>query len=223
MKQLLAAIPVLLFLAACAPAAPSPTPQVIDIYATAAAQPWLADLYDCAGEQSVILRLSESPSDAEILLRVGQPDDLSTPSYQIATEEILIVTNRESPVQNLSAEQARALFAGRLAPAGSRPERGSGTEGVQVWVFAPAEDVQQIFENVLMQGTPITSLAQLAATPQQMSDTLNGEKNVVGILPRHWKAGSARDVFTVAEVPVLAIVKEEPHGAIKALLTCLQK
>jgi hypothetical protein len=24
-------------------------------------------------------------------------------------------------------------------------------------------------------------------------------------------------------VPVLAIVKEEPHGAIKALLTCLQK
>jgi len=66
-------------------------------------------------------------------------------------------------------------------------------------------------------------MAQLAATPQQMSDTLNAEKNAVGILPRHWKAGAARDVFTVAEVPVLAVVSEQPDGAIKSLLTCLQK
>jgi len=200
-----------ILLSACGAGTPVTTPQLVNVYATAATQPWLADLYACAEQESVVIRLADSPSAAEILLRVGQPEDLSTPAYEIDREDILIVTNRESPVQNLSAEEARALFAGR------------GAEGVDIWIFAPAEDVQQIFEREIMQGTPITSLARLAATPQQMSDTLNSEKNAVGILPRHWKAGTVRDVLALPNVPVLAILKSDPQGAAKDLLTCLQK
>jgi hypothetical protein len=56
-----------------------------------------------------------------------------------------------------------------------------------------------------------------------MSDTLNNEPNSVGILPRHWKAGGSRFVYTVPDVPVLAIVGEQPRGAIQAILACLQK
>jgi hypothetical protein len=182
---------------------------VIDVYATGAAQPWLADLYDCAAGESVVLRLSDLGS-AQIVLRIGQPADLGTPAYQIDSEDILIVTHRESPVQNLSADEAWKLFA-------------EGREGIQVWVFAAAEDVQQILDREVLHGSPVTSLARLATSPQQMSDSLNAEKDAVGVLPRHWKAGNAREVYTIPDVPVLAIVNQEPDVAIKGLLTCLQK
>jgi hypothetical protein len=196
-------------LSACTPSTPTATPEVVSVYSTAAAQPWLSELYECAGISSVILRVDD-PSAASIVLRVGEPDALSSPSYQIDTEEILVVTQRQSPVQNLSLEQARALFAGHRDPA------------VQVWVYASGEDVQEIFNSLVMLDQNITPTARLAVDPQQMSDTLVNEPNTVGILPRHWKVGDSREVLSVGTVPVLAITPTEPQGAIKQLIACLQ-
>lgn len=189
---------------------PPATPQVVSVYSTFAAEPWLSELYDCAQASPVLSRVDD-PAAAEIVLRVGEPQFLESPAYQIDTEEVLIVTQRQSPVQNMTLEQARALFAGR------------GDPSVQVWVYAEGEDVQEIFDRTLMTGSPVTPSARIAATPQQMSDTLVNEPNTVGILPRHWKVGDAREVFSVATVPVLAITKSEPESPIKALIACLQK
>ena len=204
---------ILLFvLIACVPAIrPVSTPEVINVYASPAAQPWLKNLYDCAAKQSVTLRMTDLPTDAAIYIRIGEPDVLMTAAYQIDTEEILIVTHRESPVQNLTLDQARALFAGQ------------GDPSVKVLVYSEDDDIQKVFDQAVMAGRSISSSASLAVSPQQMSDVLNAESNSVGILPRHWKAGTVRDVYSVATVPVLAIVKEEPQGTIKEMLSCLQK
>ena len=185
-------------------------PQIIPVYSTAAAQPWLSELYDCAGTASVISRVDD-PSEAAIRIRVGEPEALSLPAYQIDTEEILVVTQRQSPIQNLSTEDARALFAGQ------------GDPSVQVWVYASGEDIQEAFDRLVMQGQNITPAARLAVDPQQMSDTLVNEPNTVGILPRHWKAGDAREVLSVGSVPVLVITPDEPQGVVKQLIGCLQR
>ncbi|MGZ9226448.1 MAG: hypothetical protein ACXW4M_12925 [Anaerolineales bacterium] len=194
----------------CSPGTPLATPQLITVYSTSAAQPWLPQLYECAGTSSVLSRV-DNPSTAEIVLRVGEPSFLDLPAFQIDTEEILIVTHRQSPIQNLTLEEARALFAGQ------------GDPFVHVWVYASGEDVQDVFDQVVMAGRNVTSSARLAVHPQHMSDTLVNESNAVGILPRHWKVGDARDVFTVAKVPVLAITHTEPNGVVKELVACLQK
>lgn len=194
----------------CAPAMSPATPQVVTVYSTSAAQPWLAPFYACVGSSSVISRVDE-PSSADIVLRVGEPEILVSSAYQIDTEQILIVTHRQSPVQNLTLEEARALFAGL------------GDPSVQVWVYASDEDVQVVFDQFVMEGRSVTPSARLAVNPQQMSDTVVNETDVVGILPRHWKAGAVRDVHLVATVPVLALTKSEPQGAVKELIACLQK
>jgi hypothetical protein len=142
---------------------------------------------------------------------VGEPEFLNSPAYQIDTDGILIVTHRQSPIQNLNLEGVRALFAGQ------------GDPSVQVWVYASGEDVQEVFDQVVMEGRNVTSSARIAVNPQQMSDTLVNESNTVGILPRHWKVGDTREVFTVATVPVLAITNSEPQGVIQDLIACLQK
>jgi hypothetical protein len=199
----------ILFFSCSTPPA-SVTPQLISVYSTSAAQPWLPELYLCAGTATVISRVDD-PSDADIVLRIGEPSFLASPAFQIDMEEILIVTHRQSPVQKLTLEAARALFVGQ------------GDPSVQMWVYASGEDVQEIFDQVVMAGGRVSPDARLAVNPQQMSDTLVNEINTVGILPRHWKAGDTREVFSVALVPVLAITESEPQGVIRELLACLQK
>ena len=200
----------LFIFSACTPSTPPATPEVISVYSTAAAQPWLSELYNCAGTASVIERVDDS-SKAAIVLRVGDPATLSSSAFQIDTEEILVVTQRQSPIQNLSIEGARALFTGQ------------GDPSVQVWAYASGDDVQDVFNHLVMQEQNINPAARLAVNPQQMSDTLVNEPNTVGILPRHWKAGDSREVLSVGTVPVLAITPEEPQGIVKQLIACLQK
>lgn len=199
-------------IASCSTSTPPPaTPQVVSVYSTAAAEPWLSELYDCAAGQNnfVVSRVDDS-AIADIGLQIGEPPAASF-AYQIDTEEILIVTQRQSPVQNLTIDDARALF------------MGLGDPSVQVWVYASDADVQKVFDQFVMEGRSVTSSALVAVSPQQMSDTLVNQPNTVGILPRHWKAGDVREVYSVAKVPVLALTNTEPQDAIKELIACLQK
>jgi len=192
----------------CAPNTQTPQIEIISVYSTPSAQPWMSDLFTCAGKQSVTLVVSaDSP---EISLRLGEPETLTSPAYQIGEEEILIVTNRQSPVQNLSLEEAQTLFAEQ------------GDASVQVWGYASEADVQILFDQLVMNGRSVTSFARMAADPQEMSDTLNSESNAVGILPKHWMAGNVREVYSAGTVPVLALTKQEPIAGVVSLISCLQ-
>jgi hypothetical protein len=201
---------VLIIFSACTPTPPAVTAAVISVYSTSAAQPWLSELYDCAGTTAVIVRVDD-PTSADLLLRLGEPDVLASPAFQIDTEEILVVTQHKSPVQNLTLEGVRAIFSGQ------------GDPSMQVWVYSSGEDVQQVFDRLIMDGEMLSPSAHLAVDSQQMSDTLVNEPNTVGILPRHWKAGDSRDVFSLPPVPVLAITSQEPQGELKTSIACLQK
>jgi len=190
---------------------PTPAPgqtEIVTVYATPAAEPWLTELFACANKLSIILDVTASAPD--IYLHLGEPASLFLPAFQIDEEEILIVTHRESPVQNLSFEEAQALFAGH------------GDPSVQVWVYSSDDDVQIAFEQLVMNGRSVTSFAKLATSPQQMSDVLNAESNSVGILPRHWKSGNSREVFSAGSLPVLAILRESPVAVTNELLACLK-
>lgn len=197
-----------LFVPSCVPATQTPQTEIITVFATPAAQPWLTELYVCAAESSVVLNITAE--DPDIYLRVGEPENIISPIFQIDQEEILIVTNRESPIQNLTLAEAQDLFA-------------QGNASARVWVYSSDTDVQDVFDQLVMKGRRITSLADVATSPQHMSDLLNAEKASVGILPRHWLAGSVRDVFSAGTAPVLAVTLEEPLGALQNLISCLQK
>ncbi|HKJ37812.1 MAG TPA: hypothetical protein VJ972_03490, partial [Anaerolineales bacterium] len=123
----------------------------------------------------------------------------------------LIVTHRQSPIQNLTLDEAQTLF------------MGLGDPSVQVWVFVSDEDVFEVFDQFVMKGRSVSSSALVAVSPQQMSDVMNSESNAVGILPRHWKAGDVREIYSVETVPVLAMAQDEPQGVIDQLIGCLQK
>ena len=74
-----------------------------------------------------------------------------------------------------------------------------------------------------MGDLPLTSLAKLAANPQQMADTLNNDPNSVGILLRRWKMGDSRILFTLEKLPVLALTPQEPDAPLRQWIACVQQ
>ena len=152
-----------LLFSSCSTSTTQTTPQVVSVYSSPSAQPWLSDLYDCAAKSSATIRLSDSPSVADIRLQIGEPKYLASFAYQIDEEEILIVTHRQSPIQNLTLEEAQILF------------MGLGNSSVQVWVYASGEDVSGVFDQFVMKGRSVSSSASVAVSPQQMFDVLNSE------------------------------------------------
>ena len=192
---------------ACGPATPTAEPQIVNVYATSAAQPWLTELYACAANSGVVLNVSaESP---EIYLRVGEPNSLVSPAYKIGQEEILIATLRESPVQNLTLAEAQDLFA-------------QGNPSTHVWVYPSDADMQGVFDQLVMQGRSVSSSASIAVSVQDMIDVLKSETAAIGILPRHAMTSDLREVYSAGTVPVLAVTKSEPQGVVVDLISCLQ-
>lgn len=201
-----------LLISSCSTGASQTPPRVLPVYSTSAAEPWLAELYECAaGQDNLVLSRVDDPASAEIVLQLGEPRFLASFAYQIDEEEILVVTHRQSPIQNLTLEDAQALF------------MGLGDPSVTVWVYASDADVQKVFDRFVMEGRSVSASALIAVHPQEMSDTLVSQPNTVGILPRHWKAGDVRDVYSVATVPVLALTRNEPQGVVNQLIGCLQQ
>ncbi len=201
---------VLLLSTACAPKTqPAANVHVIDAYVTPAAAPWMAKLFGCTTE-TLLVRLN-TPALAKIDIRIGQPTPLTGSAFQIASEDILVVTNLANPIQSLTLEQVRDLFAGR------------GDPSMQVWVYASDADVQMVFDQAVMQGGGVASTARLAAGPQEVLDAVGSNPNAVGILPRSWHNGTVREVYAIHDVPVLAITESEPQGDMQVLVSCLQK
>lgn len=199
------------FLPSCATPQTASPPQVVTAYATSAAIPWLTELYACAEESNAVIEISATSPD--VFLRLGEPETLMTPAYQIGEEELLIIVNQESPAQNLTLEEVQAIFAGR------------GDLSAQVWVYASGEDLQILFDQVVMKGRAVSSFARVAVNPQKMLEAVSSEPNAIGILPRHsMKSGQAvRDAASLGMAPVLAITRTQADGIVKNLLACITR
>ncbi len=213
-----------LLLPACNPTTPTATAGAITVQYTAAAAPWLAGLYDCAGANVVTAEQRSAifldPQSDNLAIRIGQPANLTSPAYRIGSEELQVILNPQNPINTLTAEQVRGLFTGQIL---TWQEVNGSDAAVQVWVYSSGEDVQQIFEQAILGGSPLTSTARLAAGPSEMAEAIASDVNAVGILTRDWKADGVSVVYSIANVPVLALTSAEPQGTIQELLACMQK
>ncbi len=206
-----------ILIAASGPATPEATPQLVNVYASSAAYPWLVDMYNCA-PSSTALSITD-PQSAEISLRLGQSPVPTGPAFQIGTEDLLVVAHSGSGVVSLGIDQVQSLFSGRVS---NWKEIGGSDLTVEVWTFSPESDIEGIFDRIVMKGEPVSSLARLAVSVQAMSYALGAVPGTVGVLPRRQKNPAVQELFTVSALPVLAMTKSEPQGIIKDLLTCAQ-
>jgi hypothetical protein len=210
--------------AACNPSTPAIPDQPTRILYTSFAEPWLADLYACAGENPVLSEQAAAdyldPQSVDLTIRIGQSTRQTLPTYQIGSEELLVIVNPQNPVAALTIEQVRGLFSGQTI---NWQDVSGSSALVQVWVFAAGEDIQQVFNSTILDSSPVTSTARLATSPDEMMQAVAKDVNAAGILTRHWKTETVKEVLSFASVPVLAITPGEPQGTVLGILDCMQK
>src|ERR1700690_3687384 len=209
---------ILFLLTACAPATIIATPQLVKVYVTSAASSRLTALYNCSTPSTAIL-LSD-PQTADITIRLDLPDNLSSPAFQIGTDDIDVIVQSQNNIDNLTADQVHSIFLGQIT---NWKDVGGSDLPIQVWTYAQGEDIQQIFEQNVMNNQPVTSLARLAVSAQNMSGSVMSNAGSIGFLPRSFGTINVKSVYEIASVPALAITKSEPQGAVQDLISCLQK
>lgn len=196
-----------IILAACTSATPS-TPRLVDVFSTGSTRPWLEALYGCAGEAGVVLNLS--PVEPQIQLRLGEEQGWTGPVYQVGSEEIVIAANLQSPLGVLTIAQANEIFSGK------------GNQAIQVWAYASAEDIQIVFNELVIGRGGVSSYARLAVSPEHMLQALKTDVNAVGFLPRSWLDGELKELLVAGSVPVLLQTSSEPEGIVRELVACMQ-
>lgn len=197
---------------------PQVTPRLLSVYVSSAAYPRVSELYKCA-PPSIVIALAD-PATAQLSMRLGEPVPLTSPAYQVGTEDILVVTHSQAGVGPLALDDVQRIFSGIIT---NWKDVGGNDLPVQVWTYAAGEDIQQIFDRMVMSGQPVTSMARLAVSSQAMSDEVGNTPGSIGYLARRWKAGNTRDVLNFATVPVLVVTRTEPDMDSKTLIDCLQR
>ena len=220
---------ILLLLAACTSAGtetPEATLQVITIARTPALQPLTEALLVCADTlPDVRLQIVEVPAyaltdrDADLYLRLGEPEPPSAFSAPLAWEQVVLAVHPANPLDELSVEQAAAIFAGQVA----RWEEVGGEEGeIHPWVALEGEDWVGVFEAGIGLGELISTHAGLAPGPASMLEAVSADELAIGYLPLAWATEAVKIISLDLYVPVLALANAEPDGVSRALLACLQ-
>ena len=161
------------------------------------------------------------PQSVNMVIRIGKPDKLIAFAYQIATDDLLAIINMKNPISKLTTDQVYGLFTGQIQ---NWKSINGDDAPVEVWVFPAGEDIQKIFDQTALHGSPVSSAAHLANNPDEMLQAIEKDINAIGIITQHWKTGDITGVYTAASnLPVLAITFSKPQGNLAHILACMQK
>lgn len=207
-----------LLMAACqASPAVEATPAPPLRVAVSSSLTWLEpDLADCASEASVaVQRADESSSDPEVIsLRLGVPTEEDGYAAALGEERLVFIVHPDNPLKELTLASAQAIFS---ANEKNLPDQGE----IHVWALPESNDASV----ALADAGFIVNGAGLAPTPESMLEVVAGDPAAIGYLPARWLNTGVRalEVDGLDAVPILAVSTQEPQGAARALLVCLQK
>ncbi len=154
--------------------------------------------------------------NVDLYIRLGVPQEPPAFAAQLASESFVIVTNA---TRALNRSQAADLFGGRIS---NWSELGGEDLPVKLWVGPASDETRQAFEASILLGSPVAGDANVAADPQQILDAVAADPAAAGLLPAAWVSPAMTQFDLGVELPLLAIAAQEPSGAARAVLSCLQ-
>jgi hypothetical protein len=214
-----------ILLTACNATPPAAHPEQLTVQYTSASVPWLTNLYSCAG--GIVVAAEQRSADlldlqsANLVIRIGTPNTPTPFAYQIGTDALMVIVNLKNPTQELTETQIFDLFTGKVQNWKSINDTDAAA---RVWIYPPGEDVQEIFNQTVLKGSPVTSTAHLANSQDEMVQAVQKDVNAIGIITQHWKTIHISGAYTTAiGQPVLAMTLYKPEKNIAHIIACMQK
>jgi hypothetical protein len=158
-------------------------------------------------------------ADADLVIRLGEPAPLPPFIAQIAGEELLLIVHPANQSASLTLDEVADIFSGRMR---RWSEIGGDDRDIQVWVPLKVDETRQAFQQKVLKGGLVTPNAFLAPHPSAMLEAVSGNLDAIGYLPKAWSTGEVATIYLGIEMPVLVVADEEPQGAARELVACLQ-
>jgi ABC-type phosphate transport system substrate-binding protein len=163
--------------------------------------------------------MSFQPMHGSLLMHVGYIDN-GYPQYEVGTTRLVIVTNSDNPVKQISFDQVQAIFTGRI---NNWSAISGENANVQVWIFPGGDDIQMIFQESVLEGIPISTSARVATTAGEMSTAISLDPNAIGIITRQTLPDNVTVSLELVDLPVLVTLMNEPDALTLDLIDCMQK
>jgi phosphate transport system substrate-binding protein len=177
----------------------------------------------CAAQNpDALIQIEESypgQADADLFIRLGEPAPLPPFIAQIAGEELLLIVHPANQSASLTLDEVADIFSGRMR---RWSEIGGDDRDIQVWVPLKVDETRQAFQQKVLKGGLVTPNAFLAPHPSAMLEAVSGNLDAIGYLPKAWSTGEVATIYLGIEMPVLVVADEEPQGAARELVACLQ-
>jgi len=219
-------IPVFFFVG-CSPltlAAPSESPQPVQLWITPTAQKLLYDAINaCSGENSGISLIQNLKPDrpfewenADVSIMLGEPDGgVSEFSALLGWEDIVIVAHHELDTGTYDADVIRQVYT-------------QYSRETKVWTYPEGHELRRFFEKTLIKDVALTPGALIAPGADQMQNAIQGNPNSIGYLPKSWMTKDLQaikldpSIQSALRLPILAITQKAPSGPLEVFLGCLQ-
>jgi undecaprenyl-diphosphatase len=207
-----------------------PTPQTVNVVLSPSLG-WLGNTFSqCARLQpDLAVIIDENSADQMLPLtepsfRWGDPGNLPGFVYPLGTDNLVVIVNPANTFTSIDQANIQGIFSG-VTTKWPDPDQ----TAIKVWEYLPGEDIQQLFENVILKGGQITSLAFIAGDPQQMRSAVAADPGAIGFIPSRWLDSTVRSLSitnidpSTLSFPVLALTPAEPSGVLRTWLACLQE
>ena len=216
-----------------------PTLEVINLQITPELEHWMPKINQCAesiqgfGIYTEILTQGELNIDlANLVLRLGHQADSDPYIAVMGIEEIVIIGGENIPINELQITSLRSIFAGKLTNWQNVPEfKQDGLtidQPIQILSYPQGHILRDLFRNSFLEGESIGGDPIPYSTLEGLERALQEYPYGIAYL---LKGQTPQNLETIkitgsdnlaAQQYVLAVTADEPEGALKQLLLCLQ-
>lgn len=151
-------------------------------------------------------------------IQLGEAGEEPGFAAQVAAENVVVILHPSNEIE-FSLAQIADLFSGRVQ---NWSELGGEEAAVNLWVGAESDESRRAFEARILRGSPVAGSAHLATNPEDLLAAVAADPAAAGILPAAWVDATVQAIEIGIELPVLALAAEEPSGAGREVLACLQ-
>jgi phosphate transport system substrate-binding protein len=208
-----------------------PSPQPVQVAFPPSLEPVREALATCAKEYPQIVLIIDTRSgildfeDNDITIWWGDKPLEVNQAFPLAQDELVVIANRDNPIQELTANELANLFNGRVE---QWSEINDYQGSVSVWTYTDGSQLGKTFRSAILGDGGYSLLSHLAPTPREMVAAVVDDPGAIGFIPRSWLTSEVAAIELDSETagtlikPLLALTKVKPQGAALILIDCLQ-
>jgi phosphate transport system substrate-binding protein len=199
------------------PAATPTVPVMPDVRATTAVSPLLGDLSLAYAEQAPSAndhanyrsRLNQLyQGDVSYIMTNHLAVDSTLWAAPIAQDGIALIAHPDVDVSQLSLDQLRSIYQGRTT---SWADVGGTDQTIQVFSREDGSGTRNQFEQMVMGFRDVTRNARLAASSQQMVESISQERGSIGYVALSYVDDRVRTLAVDGVMPTIKTISEQTY------------